>query len=431
MEASLREGAPGIGSAPPSPPSLVKLVGVALGNALEFYDFLTFSFFSIQIGHTFFPSSKSGGGLIWALATFGVGFLTRPLGSVVIGRMGDRVGRKPAMILTFTLMGAAIVGMALTPGYAQIGLFAPVLLVGFRLVQGFALGGEVGPSTAFLLEAAPLNRRGLYVSIQDTTQYAAALAAGLVGFALSSRLSPHALDAWGWRAAFLIGALVVPVGLVLRRSLPETFEGAGRAGLAPEARRTPRRLIVLGLLMIGSATVCNYVLDYMTTYAQDSLKLPTRQAFGATIVLGVCGLIASPVGGLLSDRLGRKPVMLTATGLLAVLVLPGFMVMNHLHSVLLVYAVVAMLTVLQEIASGPSFTTVTESLPRAVRSGTLATIYAVAVSIFGGATQFTIKALTQVTRSPLAPAWYMLAALAVGFTAMVLVAESNLMKQRK
>jgi len=160
---------------------LRKVVAVGVGNALEFYDFITFSFFAIQIGHCFFPESRTSHGLLYSLATFGVGFLTRPLGGVVIGMYGDRVGRKPAMLLSFALMGASILGLAFTPSYAQIGIAAPILLVIFRLVQGFALGGEVGPSTAFLIEAAPPNRRGLYVSLQYMTQDVAVVAAGVAG----------------------------------------------------------------------------------------------------------------------------------------------------------------------------------------------------------------------------------------------------------
>lgn len=135
------------------------VASVVAGNALEFYDFITFSFFAVQIGQTFFPSSDAGASLLASLATFGVGFLTRPIGAIVIGRMADRGGQKPAMLLSFTLLGVAIVGLALTPGYRTIGVVAPILAIIFRLIQGFALGGEVGPSTAFLIEAAPLRLR--------------------------------------------------------------------------------------------------------------------------------------------------------------------------------------------------------------------------------------------------------------------------------
>ena len=150
--------------------SLPQLAAVVAGNALEFYDFLIFGFFAVQIGTTFFPGKDPTGSLLLTLATFGVGFLTRPLGGLVIGPLGDRIGRKPAMLFSFGLMGLSITGLALTPSYASIGIAAPILVVLFRLLQGFALGGEVGPATAFLLEAAPTEKRGLYVSFQLATQ---------------------------------------------------------------------------------------------------------------------------------------------------------------------------------------------------------------------------------------------------------------------
>ncbi len=399
---------------------------VAVGNALEFYDFLTFSFFAVQIGHAFFPGGARSHGLLFALATFGVGFLMRPLGGLVIGRMGDRVGRKPAMIFAFALMGAAVVMMALIPPYARIGIAAPILLVISRLVQGFALGGEVGPSTAYLIEAAPPHRRGLYVAIQSMTQDLAVLAAGIVGFALSSLLSPSALDAWGWRLAFLLGAAVVPVGLALRRRLPETLhspeplaaEGAVKAG-------TPSvRLLVLGFALLAMAGVYFYGVDYMTTFAQDSLHMGASTAFGATMVIGLGSVIADPLSGLLTDRVGRKPVMLTAAVLVLAVLVPGYAAMIRVHSIAVIYGVTATLAILQAFLTGPVLITVTESLPKASRSTALALLYAIAISAFGGTTQFIIKALTDATGSALAPAWYMTAALAAGGVAMLLIPES-------
>ena len=199
-----------------------QLAAVLAGNALEFYDFLIFGFFAVQIGDALFPPGDATRKLLLTLATFGVGFLTRPLGGLLIGPLGDRIGRKPAMLFTFGLMGFAMIGLALTPPYVSIGLAAPVLVVVFRLLQGFALGGEVGPATAFLMEAAPPQRRGLYVSLQTATQQLGILVSGLVGVGISSALTPEQLTAWGWRVAMLLGASVVPFALVMRRRLPET-----------------------------------------------------------------------------------------------------------------------------------------------------------------------------------------------------------------
>ncbi len=200
------------------------VVAVALGNALQFYDFVTYAFFAAQIGRTFFPADIPGGSLLASLATFGAGFLTRPLGAFVLGRLGDRIGRKPAMIASFTLIGIGVVGLPLIPPYASIGLLAPILAICFRLIQGFALGGEVGPSTAFLMEAAPPLRRGLYISLQATGADVAVMVAGLVGVGLAALLEPAALNSWGWRVALLGGAVIIPFGLLLRRTLGETLQ---------------------------------------------------------------------------------------------------------------------------------------------------------------------------------------------------------------
>jgi len=403
---------------------LHKTFAVAIGNGLEFYDFLTFSFFSIQISHAFYPAGQTSHGLLYTLATFGVGFATRPLGGFLIGRYGDRVGRKPAMTLSLTLMGVAIFAMALIPSFARIGTAAPILLLLCRLVQGFALGGVVGPSTAYLVEAAPPERRGLYASLQSATQDLAILGAGVVGFVLSSVMSPQALDEWGWRVAFLLGVAVVPLGLWIRRSLPETMPRAD-AGVAPAVKvRVPVRLVILGLLMLGASTISGYVLTYLTTYAQDSLKMSANLAFRATMIIGLGEASAAVMSGFLSDRFGRRPVMISAYTTLALLAVPTFIVMNQSPGMTIVYAAMALLSVLVDLASVPAIVVIAESLPAAVRCGTLATVYAVAIASFGGTTQFMLKWLIDETGSPLAPAWYMTGACVMGACAALLVHES-------
>jgi len=403
---------------------LHQIFAVGIGNALEFYDFLSFSFFSIQIGHTFYPEGQTSHGLLFTLATFGIGFVTRPLGGIVIGRYGDRAGRRPAMILSFILMGVAILGLALTPSFARIGAAAPIMLLLFRLLQGFALGGEVGPSTAFLVEAAPPERRGLYVSIQSATQDLAIVAAGIVGFVLSSVMSPSALDEWGWRLAFLVGVMIVPVGLWLRRSLPETLPGPADAASRTVRPRVPVRLLALGLFMLGATTVSGYVLSYLTTYAQDSLGMSPNLAFGATMVVGLSEALAALFSGILSDRFGRRPVTLAAFAALVVLAVPTFIVMNRAPGVAIVYAAMAVLSLLVDLASVPILVGITESLPGAIRSGTLATLYAVAIACFGGSTQFILQWLIGASGSPLAPAWYMTGAILIGSCATLMSRES-------
>ena len=403
---------------------LSKVGAVGIGNALEFYDFLSFGLFSIQIGHTFFPASQTSHGLLYTLATFGVGFATRPLGGFILGAYGDRVGRKPAMMWSFALMGVAIFGLVLTPGYAQIGIWAPILLVFFRLLQGFALGGEVGPSTAFLIEAAPPNRRGLYVGLQMATQDLAVLVAGIVGFLLTLLMTPAVLDAWGWRVAFLLGAAIVPFGLIIRNNLPETFSARDH-DVAPEKGPSEiTRLFVLGVLMLGASTIAYYGIEYINTYAQDTLHLSVKLAFGTTILLGVVMVITDVLCGFMTDRVGRKPIMIMASVAVVLVIIPAFAILNRFPSPPVIFAVTAILGILSALISGPALISVTESLPIAVRSGVLGTLYAIAMSAFGGTTQFVAKGLIELTGNPLAPAFYITGAMVIGIGAMLLVRET-------
>ena len=409
-----------------SPPLRRHVAAVCLGNALEFYDFVTYAFFAAQIGRTFFPSDTRGASLLASLATFGAGFLTRPLGAFVIGRMGDRVGRKPAMLLSFLLIGVATIGLPLTPSYASIGVLAPVLVVGFRLLQGFALGGEVGPSTAFMMEAAPPLRRGLYISLQSMSADGAVLVAGLVGFGLATMLDPASLDQWGWRVALLLGGAIVPFGLVLRRSLGETLHVHAQA--APEVTtpgaRSYRQIVALGLAMLAAATTTNYILDYMTTYAGSTLGMPANLALGATAVVGLCGVVCDPVSGWLSDRFGRKPVMIGPWVVLLIAIFPCFWLLSHLRTGTALYGASIVLATASTLSSATVLVTITESLPQHVRSGSLSLIYAISISIFGGSTQFLVNWLTGISGSALAPAWYMVGGVAVGLTAIVLMPET-------
>lgn len=399
-----------------------QIAAVAAGNALEFYDFVTYAFFAVQIGRTFFPSQSPSGSLLASLATFGAGFLTRPLGAFVIGRLGDRRGRKPAMLISFGLIGVAVTGLALTPSFARIGPLAPVLAVCLRMLQGFALGGEVGPSTAFLIEAAPPLRRGLYTSFQAMSADLAVLAAGLVGVVLSSIMDAPALDAWGWRIALLLGAAIIPFGLMLRRSLDETLHDGD--AVAPVRPQGLARIVVPGLAMLAGATTTNYLLDYLTTYAATTLGMPARLAFGATMVVGLCGVVCDPLGGWLSDRFGRKPVLIVPACLLLVSVFPCFWALEHARSSLVLYGAAALLATCSTLSNVSVIVVITESLPKAARSGGLGMIYACAISVFGGSAQFIVAWLIQVTGNPLAPAWYMTGGVVLGLAAVLQLRET-------
>lgn len=399
-----------------------QIAAVAAGNALEFYDFVTYSFFALQIGRNLFPGDASQS-LILSLATFGVGFVSRPLGGLIIGRMADRRGRKPAMILSFTLMGIGIVGLALTPSYAVIGVGASVLAVLFRLIQGFALGGEVGPNAAFLMEAAPANRRGFYLSIHLATADGAVLVAGFVGLGLSSLLSSAQLDAWGWRVAFLIGASIVPFGLALRRTLEETLPEEARAPARPGSLRPLLVTAAAGMLILGAGTISNYTLGYLTTYAQDTLHMAVRSAFGATVVLGLVSALSDLATGLLVDRFGPKRVLAGPWILLILLAVPTFYFLEATRTAGALYGATALLTLLHIFGSSAAILLFILALPARVRAGSLSLVYALAIAIFGGSTQLMEKLLIRWTGSPVAPGWYMAVAVAAGLVGALLIRE--------
>lgn len=399
-----------------------QIAAVAAGNALEFYDFVTYSFFALQIGRSLFPGNASQS-LILSLGTFGVGFLSRPLGGLIIGRMADRRGRKPAMILSFTLMGIGIVGLALTPSYSAIGIAASVLAVLFRLIQGFALGGEVGPNAAFLMEAAPAGRRGFYLSIHLATADCAVLVAGLVGLALSSLLTGPQLDAWGWRAAFLLGATIVPFGLALRRKLEETLPPEARQPAPPGGLRPLLVTAGAGMLILGAGTISNYTLDYLTTYAQDTLHMAVRSAFGATIVLGLVGALSDLATGRLVDRFGPKRVLVGPWIALILLAVPTFYLLAATRSSTALFGATALLTMLHIFGSSAAILLFIQALPARIRAGSLSLVYALAIALFGGTTQVAEKLLLRVTGNPVAPGWYMVGAVIAGLIGALLIRE--------
>jgi len=408
-----------------TPPRLRHVAAIVSGNALEFYDFLTFSYFASYIGDAFFPSDDPMTRLLASLATFGIGFSTRPIGAVIIGGWGDARGRKPATMLCFALMGISILGLALTPGYASIGMAAPIIVVSLRLIQGFALGGEVGPTTAILIEAAPAGRRGLYGSLQGASQFASTFFAGLIGYVLTRTLSPDHFAHYGWRIAMLIGTLVVPFGLLLMRDLPETI----RVPDAGEPDRTTllrsnTRVMILGLALLASATIGVYVLLFIPTYAMKILGMPAQSTFGATMLIGGAAAIAAPFAGLASDRFGRKPVMFVLALLTTVLIVPSFLLLAHERTAAVLFAVAGALAALHASGGSVAIMAIPEALPPAVRSGANATVYAVAIAVFGGSAQFNIAWLIKHTGDVLAPAYYWSAAMAVGLIAIALFRES-------
>lgn len=408
------------------------ILAAVVGNALEFYDFITYAYFAIQIGRAFFPAGNAFANLMLSLATFGAGFITRPIGGLVIGAYADRVGRRAAMMLSFGLMGGSIVALALIPPYAMIGAAAPVLAVTARMVQGFALGGEVGPNTAYLMEAAAPHRRGLAVAWQGASQQIASITGALVGLTLAASLSHAALEAYGWRIAFLIGALTLPMGLILRRTMPETLHApesrpasTGRSGHGVlDIIRGNARILGLGICAIAAATISTYVINYMTTYAQNTLHMRSDVAFAATLVPNVVGLISVLAGGWLSDRFGRRPVMLWGRALSLLVVMPIFYWIVASRSPAALLGGLGFYALFSSASNGAFYIALCESLPKAVRGRAFATVYATAVAVFGGTTQLVIAWLIHVTGSPMAPAWYMFVTGLVSLVAMSQVIES-------
>jgi MFS family permease len=406
------------------------VLGATIGNMLEFYDFVTYSFFATQIGHTFFPSKSEFASLLLSLATFGAGFITRPIGAIIIGSYSDRAGRRPAMVLSFAMMGIAILVLALTPSYQTIGVAAPIVVILARLTQGFSLGGEVGPTTAYLMEAATPRHRGLAVSFQPASQQIAATAGALVGEILSLTMTSDALDAYGWRIAFLLGAATLPFGLWLRRTLPETLHRAETPALHGEKAattgtlRSNKRLLALGLLILASGTIITYVTQYMTTYAQHTLHVDAPLAFATTVVSNGIGIAAAFLGGWLADRAGRWPIMVWPQLAALLLTYPIFLWVVESRNSAALLGGLGLLALIGSIPYSAFYVGLAEGLPKNIRGGAFATIYAVAIAIFGGTAQLVVAWLTEATGNALAPAWYLLLATAVGLAAMILMPET-------
>lgn len=412
----------------PGPAPTKVVVAAVIGNALEFFDFIAYSFFAVYIGKAFFPASTPIESLLLSLAVYGAGYLARPLGAILIAAYADRSGRKPAMLLSIGLMTAGTLGLAATPTFESVGVVAPMIVVACRLIQGLGLGGELGPTTAFLIEIAPRGRRGIYGSWQLASQGIATLIAGAVGTVLVLSLTPEQLQAWGWRVPFIISLLLIPVATYLRRAMPETLERRSnerRGGNRPERLRDHTRLITLGVLIMIGATVSTHIGLYMTTYAISTLKLPTTAAMAATVAVGLATLIFSLLGGWLSDRYGRKWVMLIPRVLAAALAYPAFMLLIEQRTAGALLAASAVLAALTAVSGAASLVRLTELLPRSVRALGVSFGYAIGVALFGGTTQLAVTWLIDVTGDPASPGWYVLVTSIIAVAAMLALPEEQ------
>jgi MFS transporter, MHS family, proline/betaine transporter len=391
------------------------IAACTIGNALEFYDFVIFSFFARTIGQLFFPAQDPSAQLLLTFATYGVGFFLRPLGGVVLGAYADRKGRKRATILTLMLMafGTAMIGLA--PVYATAGVIGPLIVVAGRLIQGFSAGGEVGASTTLLAEYAPPEHRGFWGSWQLASQGLAVMVAAGVAFTIITTMTPAEVAAWGWRVPFLLGVLIVPIGLWLRSALEETHANENDArtknvSSLREAFGTHFGKIVAGVGMIIGGTAANAVVVlYMATYAVTQLKMAPTTGLLAGITAGAVTLIAAPIGGMISDRLGRRPVAFVAYLLILLTIYPAFLYLNANPTVETLLGVVAFLAMLNAVGGATIIITLAEIFPVEVRATGMSLVYALGVAIFGGFGQFIVTWLIQATGSPIAPAYYVMA----------------------
>jgi MFS family permease len=398
------------------------------GNALEFYDFVIYAYFAIYIGKAFFPVAGEYGSLMAAAATFGVGFLARPLGGVLIGTFADKAGRKPAMILTAALITLGTLGVAITPSYEVIGIAAPIFVVFCRLLQGLALGGELGPATSLLIEAAPPGRRGFYASWQVASQGLAVAVGGMLGVALSLSLSTEQLASWGWRIPFLLSLVLIPLVVYMRKSLPETHEGSQeRSGSAivGEVLRNHKKILILGVMLFASIAVASQIGNYMVSYAVQVLKLPAAVAQGSVLIGGIVTFAFSLLGGHLSDRYGRRLTNIFPRVALALVIVPLFLWLTGSPSLITLLTVNAVIAALTAMFGAAGIVQVPELLPIAVRSTGLSITYAIGAAIFGGSTQFLVTWLIAVTGSPMAPAWYLVGISLVSLVAMRMLPESR------
>ncbi|MBO1326654.1 MFS transporter [Acetobacter sp. TBRC 12305] len=442
------------GAVPASPVARRVLVAACVGNFLEFYNFMAFAFFAPMIGQAFFPSGNHLASLLHSLMTFAVGFFLRPFGALVVGWYGRRYGQRAALMLTFSLMGAGSLLLALAPTTATIGLLAPVLIIVARMMQGFSDGGEVGPATALIVEAAPQGLGGVFAAMQSMTQLLGSLAGVVVGLVLSLTLSQDALYAWGWRVPFVLGLVIVPLGLALRASVAAsgaasgaaagtvaatvadsaatriagTGTGVGTTGaparprLDSAERGVLRRVVPLVFLCITSGTIITYVEHFGVSYAVAVLHLSPSIGMAGMAAGLVTGAVALGVGmATLARKPDPRPYVLAVGLVMAMASVPLYRLAIQapgLGSMLLLNVTLFGLTGL---GNACIWRTQVEALPARSRSFVFGIVYALAVSSFGGLTQPFVTWLVAVTANPMMPGYLMVAAVFLGLGAYMLL----------
>ncbi|RDV00571.1 MFS transporter [Trinickia dinghuensis] len=394
------------------------ITATTLGTALEYYDFTIYSFFAIPIGKLFFPSASPVNQFLLSIAIFGVGFVVRPLGGIVIGAYADRAGRKNAMVLTIMLMALSCALIACAPTYSVVGVAAPLIVLAARLVQGFAAGGEFGPGTTLLVEYASDRTRAYFASWNfAATALGVALGAAVASL-INFALPKEAVGEWGWRLPFLLGIFVAPVGALIRRRLEETLsvadQRAHRGNALKAALTTHWRLTVLGTFAELGGSVSIYVMTfYLPNHAVRTLHLSHTTAVLSAVVSALVLFVVAPLAGKLADRIGRKPVLIASRVILLLTVYPAFAWLTAQPSVGLLCALSAFLAIFVAGQIVPVLVMIPELFPREVRATGIALTYVVSASFFGGFSPLIAGWIVARTGNPLAPAWYVAAACAV------------------
>ncbi|QJU40308.1 MFS transporter [Serratia marcescens] len=408
------------------------IFAASFGNALEFFDFGIYNFFVIYISVLFFPpSSDPNLALLLAFATFGVSFIMRPLGGILIGAYADRRGRKPAMILTISLMslGTAMIGFA--PTYASAGYWGTITLVVARLIQGVAAGGEVGASMSLLVESAPPNRRGFYSSWSLATQGIASVIGGVTALGLSAALpllsgEPNAMAEWGWRIPFFIGVALAPLGCWLRLGLESDRPPMPRTQEPPVQLRRHSRAVVLGVMLTIGATVATYIsMYYFGTFAVKYLGMAQTYGYAAMLLAGIITFGGSLLVGSWCDRYGRLPLIRWARIAILLLALPVFWLLTVAPYPAVLLSVVALMVGLTTLGSVPTLLVISELFPQRVRALGFALVYSLGVAIFGGFAQYIASQSIALSGSLLAPAGYLMLATLISLAALPLLRETG------
>src|SRR6266571_3392662 len=379
------------------------VIRVSSGNFLEMYDFMVFGYYASAIGKVFFPSGNPFASLMLSLMTFGAGFLMRPLGAIVLGAYADHHGRRAGLMLTLGLMSVGILTIACMPGYATIGLLAPLFVLMGRLLQGFSAGMELGGVSVYLSEIATPGHKGFYVSWQSGSQQVAVMFAALVGVVLSAKLPPEKMLVWGWRVPLLLGCVIIPFLFWLRHSLQETDEFIARKH-RPSTSEILRsltanwRIVVVGIMMVTMTTVSFYMITaYTPTFGNSVLHLANLDSLIATLCVGASNLFWLPVMGALSDRIGRRPLLLVCTTLMLITAYPTMLWLVRDPSFPRLLAIELWLSFIYGSYNGAMVVFLTEIMPMSVRTTGFALAYSLATAVFGGFTPAISTYLIHVT----------------------------------